>query len=123
MKRQIRLTESDLHRIVKESVNKVLNEVRVRCTDGEIHDLHGWNPDDWSEMAEVRYNKSDYYSDMSDMADAIGRSPLPKKLQDISRRHYINGNQNYNNYRELEKRPLPYDDQAKHRNADGTRKW
>ena len=27
MKRRIRLTESDLHRIVKESVNKVLNEI------------------------------------------------------------------------------------------------
>ena len=30
MKKLIRLTESDLHRIVKESVNKVLNEMNVR---------------------------------------------------------------------------------------------
>lgn len=27
MKKRIRLTESDLHRIVKESVNKILNEI------------------------------------------------------------------------------------------------
>ena len=29
MKRKIRLTESDLHRIVKESVNKLLNETEI----------------------------------------------------------------------------------------------
>lgn len=32
MKRKIRLTESDLHRIVKESVNKVLNEMTFIST-------------------------------------------------------------------------------------------
>lgn len=37
MKRKIRLTESDLHRIVKESVNKILNESLVSSfnNDGE----------------------------------------------------------------------------------------
>ena len=36
-KKLIRLSESDLHRIVKESVNKILNEINF---DGES--LHGW---------------------------------------------------------------------------------
>ena len=39
-KKLIRLTESDLHRIVRESVNKVLNEVQF---GGES--LHGWYAD------------------------------------------------------------------------------
>ena len=49
MKKTIRLTESDLHRIVKESVNKVLNK-SVKSVIKE------WSGD----YAEVR---SDYYDD------------------------------------------------------------
>ena len=48
MKRRIRLTESDLHRIVKESVNRILNEgvSNIKWTrrdfDEFVHDvLHG----------------------------------------------------------------------------------
>ena len=36
MKKLIRLTESDLHRIVKESVNKVLNERKALYTNGDV---------------------------------------------------------------------------------------
>ena len=35
MKRKIRLTESDLHRVIKESVNKVLNEDNSRLSSYE----------------------------------------------------------------------------------------
>lgn len=48
MKKIIRLTESDLHHIVKESVKKVLDEVRF---GGEsLHD----NPTDWSTIEKMR---------------------------------------------------------------------
>ena len=48
-KKLIRLTESDLHKIVKESVNRVLNEVQF---GGES--LHGNNPEDWAAMKHLR---------------------------------------------------------------------
>ena len=48
-KKLIRLTESDLHRIVRESVNIVLNEVQF---GGES--LHGNNPEDWVAIRKVR---------------------------------------------------------------------
>ena len=42
-KKLIRLTESDLHRIVKESVGRVLNEV-TRHDDTTLYKPHGNNP-------------------------------------------------------------------------------
>lgn len=45
----IRLTESDLHRIVKESVERILNEVEF---GGES--LHGNNAEDWATMMHLR---------------------------------------------------------------------
>lgn len=51
-KKLIRLTESDLHRIVKESVNRVLNEVQF---GGES--LHGNNPGDWAAMRYLRTDR------------------------------------------------------------------
>ena len=36
MRKRIRLTESDLHRIVKESVNKILNERKPLYTNGDV---------------------------------------------------------------------------------------
>ena len=48
-KKLIRLTESDLHRIVKESVNKILMEVNFGGKS-----LHGNNPADWMELSRVR---------------------------------------------------------------------
>ena len=58
-KQVIRLTESDLHRIIKESVNKVLNEVTVRTGS---HQSFRYDPvpydDDWIE----RYGNHPAYS-------------------------------------------------------------
>ena len=58
-KKLIRLTESDLHRIVKESVNRVLKEVNFR---GER--LHGNNPEDWKALISLR-NDLDTYGEYS----------------------------------------------------------
>ena len=41
MKQRIRLTESDLHRIVKESVNRVLNEVSADLADRAAGKAYG----------------------------------------------------------------------------------
>ena len=55
-KKLIRLTEQDLHRIVKESVNKVLNEIQY---GGES--LHGNNPEDWETMRNLRSDHMGLY--------------------------------------------------------------
>lgn len=39
-KQVIRLTESDLHRIIKESVNKVLNEEHFLESDNQLEEFH-----------------------------------------------------------------------------------
>ena len=52
-KKLIRLTESDLHRIVKESVNMILNEVQFGGKS-----LHGDNPDDWNAVANEREKRA-----------------------------------------------------------------
>jgi hypothetical protein len=62
MKRIIRLTESDLHRIVKESVNKILKEVKGYTydpTDGRYYDKYGNAEDDYPE--EEDDGKEDMY--------------------------------------------------------------
>ena len=58
MKQRIRLTESDLHKIVKESVKRILNEVEF---GGES--LHGNNPEDWAAMRYVRNDRIDHEGD------------------------------------------------------------
>ena len=58
-KKIIRLTESDLHRIIKESVNKVLNEVQF---GGES--FHGDNPTDWAALADLRLTAGDINKDI-----------------------------------------------------------
>ena len=58
MKKLVRLTESDLHKIVKESVNRVLNEVQF---GGES--LHGNNPEDWAAMKYLRNDRIDHEGD------------------------------------------------------------
>lgn len=40
MKKRIRLTESDLHRIVKESVNKILSEESIKRN---LNEVSGWD--------------------------------------------------------------------------------
>jgi hypothetical protein len=49
MKKVIRLTEGDLHRIIKESVKKIISE----ATAGGEH-FDGNNPEDWAAMAVLR---------------------------------------------------------------------
>ena len=48
MKQIIRLTESDLHRVVKESVNRILGELKgftYDPTDGRYYDKWGNEPE------------------------------------------------------------------------------
>lgn len=47
--RTIRLTENDLHNIIKESVRRIINEVQV---NGQS--LHGNNAQDWQTMQNIR---------------------------------------------------------------------
>ena len=49
MKKTIRLSESDLHKIVNETVKRIINEVEF---GGES--LHGDNPTDWATMRRLR---------------------------------------------------------------------
>lgn len=48
-KNRIRLSESQLHRVIKESVRRIMNEIRL----GDV-ELHGNNPEDWMAMRHVR---------------------------------------------------------------------
>lgn len=48
-KNRIRLTESQLYRVIEETVKGVLNEIRI---GGES--LHGNSPEDWTAMEKVR---------------------------------------------------------------------
>ena len=55
MKRTIRLTESDIHRIVKESVKRILNENNSLLSElGEICYREGKNTDDFTAHATIR---------------------------------------------------------------------
>ena len=54
MKKRVKLTESNLNRIVKESIKRVLNEVQF---GGES--LHGNNPEDWAAMKYLRNDRMD----------------------------------------------------------------
>ena len=80
MIRRVRLTESDLHRIVKESVSRILNEANVfDPRTGEYVSVHGNGQYDWDKMAGIRrhYKRqaSDdvnrYYTDWCDLDDKI----------------------------------------------------
>ena len=54
-KKIIRLTESDLHRIVKESVNRILKEVKWTDSDGTTYqDQHGTDAGAWDRLANER---------------------------------------------------------------------
>ena len=53
-KKLIRLTEQDLHRIVKESVNKILNEVKWKDYRGKEHSTHGTNSEGWQDVRNAR---------------------------------------------------------------------
>lgn len=51
---KIKLTEAQLHRVIKESVKRILSEIKI---GGES--LHGNNPEDWSAIENVRGHKLD----------------------------------------------------------------
>ncbi len=71
MKKLIRLTESDLHRIIKESVNKILNEV------GETED----GQDVLGRLAAKKSTSGDYdgYSNVMDYARQKRNGDLKKQ--------------------------------------------
>ena len=54
MKKTIRLTESDLHRIVKESAKRIMQEVALKGKSGKTYSLHGTDPESWAVMSRVR---------------------------------------------------------------------
>ena len=84
-KKLIRLTESDLHKIVKESVNRVLKEANFR---GER--LHGNNPEDWEALTSLR-NNLDTYGEYSP------GSMTPKEKE----KHHKAWKRNYRNFDSL----------------------
>lgn len=63
MKKIIRLTESDLHRIVKESVKRILKESNER----EVFTISAFNIDKEEEVDDMQYCGQTYY----DIDDAI----------------------------------------------------
>ena len=79
-KKLIRLTESDLHRIVKESVNKVLNEANGLYTNENGDDV---------------YDSQSVYSYFKELANKYGEKRLLKLLfQEIGWEkmyEYLNG--------------------------------
>ena len=67
-KNRIRLTESQLHRVIKESVNSILNE-GSRKKDP----MSQWFND---------FNKASKYRETMDYVNKGGRNPLSKKKED-----------------------------------------
>ena len=63
MKKIIKLTESDLHNIVKESVNKILNEGWVR----------GYTPNDGNYMVGGEYGSCEFYGSTDVMEEFLER--------------------------------------------------
>lgn len=71
-KKLIRLTESDLHRIVKESVNRTINEVALKGKSGKAYSLHGNDEESWDIVSRLRQKKSgnSNYNTMRDEKNA-----------------------------------------------------
>ena len=116
-KKLIRLTESDLHRIVKESVQKILNEVRYLDVDfpDNIRSYHGNNPNDWGALADERYRrgldaKKEYeYYDIPQ--NAIYSDHIPEcpdwwydRMQRDMDKEYRNAERNLKHSQDLERR-------------------
>lgn len=59
-KKLIRLTESDLHKIVKESAKRIMKEVALKGKSGKTYSLHGTDPESWAVMSRVR-GKNGYF--------------------------------------------------------------
>ena len=74
MKKQIvRLTESDLHKIIKESVKKIISEIErshpgdIPPGDEDIYYPGDINPDVWDSLSRGDYGENDY--DMDEYAE------------------------------------------------------
>jgi len=85
-KKLIRLTESDLHRIVKESVNRILNEVEY---GGES--LHGNNAEDWGAVHRVRSARGWRDQDERDIHNNLEKARSAEREWNIGRRDQENG--------------------------------
>ena len=102
-KKIIRLTESDFYKIVKESVNRILNEVEFRGRT-----FHGNIPDDWRKIAHIR-NAYRMDADRGE-TDAINGYNHSFDSQDAkeaeywrnaSKKHSKNADRDMNNYRDM----------------------
>lgn len=92
MRRRVRLTESDLCKIVKESINNVLNEVMYNGVS-----YHGTNPYDWVDLAQVRGERSDAHLMNSIRAEKEGNTSLANsedEKSDIEMRKKIRNKRN-----------------------------
>ena len=70
-KKVIRLTESDLHRVVKESVNRILNEIDL--TNKQIRNITGILDDDELNAACMAEDEDDLTSNIvKDLRDEYG---------------------------------------------------
>jgi hypothetical protein len=70
-KKLIRLTESDLHKIVKESVNRILNEINL--TNKQIRNITGISDDDELNAACMAEDEDDLASNIvKDLKDEYG---------------------------------------------------
>jgi len=71
-KKLIRLTENDLHKIVKESVNRTINEVALKGKSGKTYSLHGNDEESWDIVSRLRQKKSgnSNYNTMRDEKNA-----------------------------------------------------
>lgn len=113
MKKLVRLTESDIHRIVKESVNMVLNEVNVfDPRTGKYVSVHGNDQWGWDKMAGIRkYYKNQasdeanrFNTECDDIDDKIdfGRENGMDKTQlDNLRQQRKNAKANYRNMQNI----------------------
>lgn len=59
-KKLVRLTESDLHKIVKESAKRIMKEVALKGKSGKTYSLHGTDPESWAVMSRLR-GKNGYF--------------------------------------------------------------
>ena len=71
MKRLIRLTEQDLHRIVKESITRILKEAADHkiTYNGQDYTLNADNQSSWYQLGDIRKDMAKPYKQMADDAD------------------------------------------------------
>ena len=71
MKKLIRLTEQDLHRIVKESITRILKEAADHkiTYNGQDYTLNADNQSSWYQLGDIRKDMAKPYNQMADDAD------------------------------------------------------